>query len=61
MNALDSIIDKLTQESTWRGIVALLMAVGVTLEPGRMDAIVAAGMTIIGLINVIKNPPKSAP
>ena len=58
MTVFDRLLDKLAQESTWRGIVALLMAVGVTLEPGRMDAIVAAGMTIIGIINVVKNPPQ---
>jgi len=58
MNTIDRLIEKLSQESTWRGIVALIMAIGVSIDPERANQIIAAGMTIIGLINVIKNPPE---
>ena len=54
---LDRLLAKLSEESTWRGIVALLMALGSTIDPDRANAIIAAGLTIIGLINVIKRQP----
>ena len=50
----DKIIARLSQESTWRGLVAIAIAFGATIDPDRVAAIVAAGMTIIGLINVLK-------
>lgn len=45
---------KLHQESTWRGIIALVTAFGVTLSPDQSEAIVAGGIALIGLINVFK-------
>lgn len=42
------------QESTWRGIIAIAMSAGVTLDPDQQNAIIAAGLAIIGLINVFK-------
>jgi hypothetical protein len=47
-------IEHLKQESTWRGFVALAIAAGVTIAPELQEAIIALGLTIIGLINVIK-------
>ena len=55
---LDLILTKLSQESTWRGLIAISMACGLSVAPEAAAAIVAAGMGVIGLINVIKNPPK---
>lgn len=48
------IIDRLKENSTWRGLVALLTAFGVTLSPEQTNAIVAAGLAVIGLINVFR-------
>jgi len=52
---LSAFIEKLSQESTWRGIVAVLTAFGVTLDPERANAIMAVGLCIIGTINVTKD------
>ena len=48
------ILDALKQESTWRGIIAIAMAFGVKLDPSQANAILAAGLSLIGLINVFK-------
>lgn len=40
------------ESSTWRGFVALLTAVGVTLSPEQGEAIVALGLAVIGAIGV---------
>jgi hypothetical protein len=40
------------EASTWRGIVALLTAAGVALDPAQADAIVALGLAAIGAIGV---------
>ena len=50
----EKLIAKLAQESTWRGLIAIAIAFGATIEPDRVAAIVAAGMTIIGLVNILK-------
>ena len=46
------LIDRFKEPSTWRGLVALGMAFGVHLSPDQINAIVAAGMGLIGLIAV---------
>jgi len=52
--AFNVLYEKLSQESTWRGIIAIATACGSTIDPARANAIVAGGLTLIGLINVIK-------
>ena len=44
------ILDRLSEMSTWRGIVAMVTAAGVALSPDQSNAIVAAGLGIIGVI-----------
>jgi len=51
-------IEKLKEESTWRGIIALSTAAGISIHPDMMQAIIALGMGLIGLINVIKKQRK---
>lgn len=36
------------EPSTWRGLVAILTAAGVTLNPDQIAAIVALGLSIAG-------------
>jgi uncharacterized membrane protein len=43
---------RLSEASTWRGIVALLTAVGVTMTPEQAEAIIAAGLALIGVLGV---------
>lgn len=46
------IIDRLKEASTWRGIIALLTAAGVTISPEMVDKIVAAGLAVMGIIGM---------
>ena len=41
-----------SEASTWRGITACLTAVGIALSPEQEDAIIAAGLAVMGLIGV---------
>lgn len=44
------IIDRLSETSTWRGIIALVTAAGIALSPEQANAITAAGLGVIGVI-----------
>lgn len=48
------IFDRLKQESTWRGLIQLAIACGIGISPDQATAIIAAGVSIIGAINVLK-------
>ena len=47
------IIDRLKEASTWRGIVAIITAFGVALNPEQTQAIVAGGMGVAGFIGIV--------
>jgi len=48
------LLDRLKEPSTWRGLLALLTAVGVKLHPEMQEAILATGLALIGMINVFR-------
>jgi hypothetical protein len=48
------VLDRLAENSTWRGLVMLLTAVGVQVDPAQSNAIIAAGLALVGLINVFR-------
>lgn len=48
------ITDRLSEMSTWRGLVALATALGLKLHVAEQEAIIAAGLALIGLINVFR-------
>ena len=48
------ILDRLKQESTWRGLIQLAIACGVGIKPDQASAIIAVGVSVIGAINVLK-------
>ena len=48
-------VARFSQESTWRGLVAMAAGLGVVIEPAKADAIIAAGLFIIGTINFAKD------
>ena len=54
MNALYYLLDRLAENSTWRGIILVATAVGLKLEPDHQEAIVAAGLRLVGAINVFR-------
>lgn len=47
------IIDRLKEASTWRGIIGLLTAAGITFSPEMIEQIVAAGLAVMGIIGMI--------
>jgi hypothetical protein len=54
MKIVNIIIERLSENSTWRGIILVATALGVQLEPEIQNHIVAGGLALVGLINVIR-------
>ena len=52
---LDWVTDRFSEESSWRGIIGMMTAMGVIIDPRRSAVIIAFGMMIIGIINFIKH------
>ena len=63
MNAfLTYILGRLSEPSTWRGIIWIVTALGLALSPEQKEAIVTAGMAIAGVVGVFtKEKPKPTP
>lgn len=57
---LDWLVERLSENSTWRGLIALFTAGGITVSPDLATQIIAAGMGLIGIINVFRKAPPSA-
>ena len=53
-NILNVIIERLSENSTWRGLILLGTAVGIRFEPELQSQIIASGLALVGLINVIR-------
>ena len=53
-NLIDTLLARLGENSTWRGLLLVATAVGVKMEPDLQNAILAAGLGLIGLINVLR-------
>ena len=47
------IINRLTERSTWLGVIALATACGATIEEAFAEQIIAAGMAVAGLIGIV--------
>ena len=47
------ILNRLTERSTWLGVIALATACGATSEAAIAEQIIAAGMAVAGLIGVV--------
>lgn len=45
---------RLSENSTYRGIIALAAALGIQLDPDMQAAIISAALALIGLINVVR-------
>jgi hypothetical protein len=48
------LLERLKEPSTWRGLFALLTAVGLKLHPEMQEAILTTGLALIGMINVFR-------
>ena len=49
---VEYIIARLKEASTWRGLIGLLTAAGISISPELLDKIVAAGMALMGVIGM---------
>ena len=58
MKIVNIVLEKLSENSTWRGIILVATALGVQLEPELQNHIVAGGLALVGLINVIRKGNK---
>ena len=48
------ILDRLSENSTWRGILLTATAAGIYLKPDQAASITATGLAVVGLINVFR-------
>lgn len=53
-NTLELILEKLSENSTWRGLILLGTALGVKIQPELQESIIVAGLGLVGLINVVR-------
>lgn len=44
------IMDRLAEPSTWRGIINIILGLGVALKPTQVEAIIALGLLVNGVI-----------
>jgi hypothetical protein len=54
MNLINIAIERLKENSTWRGIILVLTALGVKLDPALQEQIIMAGLSLVGLINIVR-------
>ena len=54
MKIINIILERLSENSTWRGIILVVTALGVQIEPELQNHSVAGGLALVGLINVIR-------
>lgn len=51
---MNYLLDRLSENSTWRGLLLLATAVGLRVAPELADKIIATGLSAVGLINVLR-------
>ena len=49
---LKYIIQRLGEASTWRGLVMLATMVGIKLSPDQTNALLTAGLSVVGALGV---------
>lgn len=52
--ALDYLLARLSENSTWRGIILMATSLGVVIDPSLQNQIVAAGLGLVGIINFVR-------
>lgn len=50
----DDVMVRLKQESTWRGLITVATLLGWRLAPDQAEAIITAGASLVGTINILK-------
>lgn len=54
MKIVNILLERLSENSTWRGLILVATALGVKLDPELQNQILVAGLGLVGLINVIR-------
>lgn len=54
MKIVNILLNQLSQNSTWRGLLLVATALGIKIDPELQNAILAAGLGAVGLINVVR-------
>jgi len=54
MKIIEIVLERLSENSTWRGLILVATALGLKLDPELQTAILSAGLGTIGLINVLR-------
>jgi hypothetical protein len=54
MKAISYILDRLSESSTWRGLILVSVALGARLDPEMQGQIIATGLSLVGLINIVR-------
>lgn len=58
MKLLDTVLRKLQENSTWRGLIFVATALGLKLDPELQNQILIAGIGLVGVINMIRSEKK---
>jgi hypothetical protein len=54
MKILNIVVERLKENSTWRGLILVATALGVKLDPALQEQIIVAGLSLVGLINIVR-------
>ncbi len=49
---MNYIINRLKERSTWLGIISLATGIGLSINPDWVEAIIAAGVGLAGLVGI---------
>lgn len=52
--AFNYILDRLGENSTWRGLILFVTGIGITLKPEQAAKITAIGLGVVGIINMFR-------
>lgn len=52
------VLDRLSEVSTWKGIILIAAAAGVPIAPALGEQLIAVGIAIVGVINILTKEKK---
>jgi hypothetical protein len=58
MKILDYILKRLQEQSTYKGAIFVIAASGISVDPEKANAIAAAAMALVGVINIFRKEKK---
>lgn len=54
MKLIEIVLTRLSENSTWRGLILVATALGLKIEPALQEQILVAGLGLIGVINILR-------